>query len=85
MADIFEEVEEMEFEIVTMTDENGQDVEFSIIDNVIYDKNSDYILNQIQFSLNYKFLDRFSTEISYFKKFSNKNSLGFILSFIFEY
>ena len=34
MADIFEEVEEMEFEIVTMTDENGQDVEFSIIDNV---------------------------------------------------
>ena len=34
MADIFEEVEEMEFEIVTMTDENGQEVEFSIIDNV---------------------------------------------------
>ena len=34
MADIFEEVNEMEFETVTMTDENGEDVEFSIIDNV---------------------------------------------------
>lgn len=34
MADIFDEVNEMEFEVVTMTDENGQDVEFSIIDNV---------------------------------------------------
>ena len=34
MADIFEEVEEMEFETVTMTDENGEEIEFSIIDNV---------------------------------------------------
>lgn len=34
MADIFEEANEMEFEIVTMTDEDGQEVEFSIIDNV---------------------------------------------------
>lgn len=34
MADIFEEIEEMEFEIVTMTDEDGTDVEFSIIDNL---------------------------------------------------
>ena len=34
MADIFEEANEMEFEVVTMTDENGVDVEFSIIDNV---------------------------------------------------
>ncbi|MBR5590890.1 MAG: DUF1292 domain-containing protein [Anaerotignum sp.] len=34
MADIFEEVNEMEFETVTMTDEDGTDVEFSIIDNV---------------------------------------------------
>ena len=34
MADIFEEVNEMEFETVTMTDENGAEVEFSIIDNV---------------------------------------------------
>ena len=34
MADIFDEVEELEFEVVTMTDENGQEVEFSIIDNV---------------------------------------------------
>ncbi len=34
MAGIFDEVEEMEFEVVTMTDENGQEVEFSIIDNV---------------------------------------------------
>lgn len=30
----FEEAEELEFEIVTMTDEDGTDVEFSIIDNV---------------------------------------------------
>ena len=34
MADIFEEVNEMEFETVTMTDENGEEIEFSIIDNV---------------------------------------------------
>ena len=34
MADIFDEVEELEFEVVTMTDENGKEVEFSIIDNV---------------------------------------------------
>jgi uncharacterized protein YrzB (UPF0473 family) len=34
MADIFEEVNEMEFETVTMTDETGAEVEFSIIDNV---------------------------------------------------
>ena len=34
MADIFEEIEEMEFEVVTMTDEDGAEVEFSIIDNV---------------------------------------------------
>ena len=34
MSDIFEEAEELEFEIVTMTDEDGTDVEFSIIDNV---------------------------------------------------
>ncbi len=34
MADIYDEVEEMEFEVVTMTDENGEEVEFSIIDNV---------------------------------------------------
>ena len=34
MADIFEEANEMEFEVVTMTDEDGLDVEFSIIDNV---------------------------------------------------
>lgn len=35
MSDIFEEVDEMEFETVVMTDENGADVEFSIIDNVL--------------------------------------------------
>ena len=34
MSGIFDEVEELEFEVVTMTDENGQEVEFSIIDNV---------------------------------------------------
>lgn len=34
MADIFDEMDELEFEIVTMTDEDGTDVEFSIIDNV---------------------------------------------------
>ena len=34
MADIFDEVNEIEFETVTMTDENGMEVEFSIIDNV---------------------------------------------------
>ena len=34
MADIYEEVNEMEFETVTMTDETGAEVEFSIIDNV---------------------------------------------------
>lgn len=34
MSDIFEEVEELEFEVVTMTGEDGVDVEFSIIDNV---------------------------------------------------
>lgn len=34
MSDIFEEAEELEFEIVTMTDEDGTEVEFSIIDNV---------------------------------------------------
>ena len=35
MADIFEEAEEVEFEVVTMTGEDGLDVEFSIIDNVV--------------------------------------------------
>jgi len=34
MADIFDEVNEIEFEIVTMTAEDGTDIEFSIIDNV---------------------------------------------------
>ena len=34
MADIYEEVNEMEFETVTMTDETGAEVEFFIIDNV---------------------------------------------------
>ncbi|WP_317855502.1 DUF1292 domain-containing protein [Chakrabartyella piscis] len=34
MADIFEEVEELEFETVTMTEDDGTEVEFSIIDNV---------------------------------------------------
>lgn len=34
MSDIFEEADELEFEIVTMTGEDGTDVEFSIIDNV---------------------------------------------------
>lgn len=34
MADIYDEVNEMEFETVTMTDENGEEIEFSIIDNM---------------------------------------------------
>lgn len=34
MADIYDEIEEMEFETVIMTDENGEEIEFSIIDNV---------------------------------------------------
>ena len=34
MADIYDEVNEMELETVTMTDENGEEIEFSIIDNV---------------------------------------------------
>lgn len=34
MADIYDEVNETEFEVVTMTDENGEEIEFSIIDNV---------------------------------------------------
>lgn len=34
MADIYDEINDLEFEVVTMTDENGNDVEFSIIDNV---------------------------------------------------
>lgn len=34
MADIFEEANEIEFEVVTMQAEDGTDVEFSIIDNV---------------------------------------------------
>ena len=34
MSDIFEEADEIEFEVVTMTDNDGAEVEFSIIDNV---------------------------------------------------
>ena len=34
MADIYDEINDLEFEVVTMTDENGDAVEFSIIDNV---------------------------------------------------
>lgn len=34
MADIYDEINDLEFEVVTMTDENGDTVEFSIIDNV---------------------------------------------------
>lgn len=34
MSDIFDEAEEMDFEVVTMTDEDGAEVEFAIIDNV---------------------------------------------------
>ncbi len=34
MAELFDEMDELEFEIVTMTDEDGIEVEFSIIDNV---------------------------------------------------
>lgn len=36
MADLFDEVDEMEFETVTMTGEDGEEVEFSIIDNVAF-------------------------------------------------
>lgn len=36
MADIYDEINDLEFEVVTMTDENGDAVEFSIIDNVAY-------------------------------------------------
>lgn len=35
MADIYDEINDLEFEVVTMTDENGDAVEFSIIDNVV--------------------------------------------------
>ena len=34
MADIYDEINDLEFEVVTMTDENGDAVEFSTIDNV---------------------------------------------------
>lgn len=34
MSDIFEEAQEAEFETVVMTDEDGVEVEFSIIDHV---------------------------------------------------
>lgn len=34
MADIYDEINDLEFEVVTMTDKNGDAVEFSIIDNV---------------------------------------------------
>ena len=34
MADIYDEINDLEFKVVTMTDENGDAVEFSIIDNV---------------------------------------------------
>ena len=34
MADIYDEINDLEFEVVTMTDENGDAVEFSINDNV---------------------------------------------------
>ena len=34
MADIYDEINDLEFEGVTMTDEKGDAVEFSIIDNV---------------------------------------------------
>ncbi len=34
MADIYDEADEMEFEVVTMTDENGEEISFSIIDQV---------------------------------------------------
>ena len=34
MADIYDEINDLEFEVVTMTDENGDAVEFSISDNV---------------------------------------------------
>ncbi len=34
MSDLYDEINEMEFEVVTMTDENGEEIEFSIIDNV---------------------------------------------------
>ena len=34
MADIYDEINDLEFEVVTMTDENGDAGEFSIIDNV---------------------------------------------------
>ena len=34
MADIYDEINDLEFEVVTMTDENGDAVEGSIIDNV---------------------------------------------------
>ena len=34
MADIYDEINDLEFEVVTMTEEIGDAVEFSIIDNV---------------------------------------------------
>jgi len=34
MAGLFEELDEMEFETVTMTAEDGSEIEFSIVDNL---------------------------------------------------
>lgn len=52
--------------------------------NTMYDKMNKYNLNQIKISFNYKFLDNLSTKLSYFKKFSKVDSVGFTFSFIFE-
>lgn len=50
----------------------------------IYDKMNNYNLNQLKISFNYKFLDNLSTKLSYFRKFSKVDSVGFTFSFIFE-
>lgn len=34
MSEPFDDLDEIEFEIVTMTDDDGEEIEFSIVDNV---------------------------------------------------
>lgn len=60
------------------------------LDENLFDKNRNiynyyegYNTNQFKVSFNYKFLDNLSTEIAYYKKFSENNSTGIIFSFIF--
>ncbi len=53
-------------------------------DRTLYNYYEGYNTNKLKLSFNYKFMDNLSTELSFYRNFSNVNSSGISFSFIFN-